>query len=135
MNTKKLNAGIAMIALQNMHQQGELSDNQLKKCVSLSERLVETALYKHDGADQDQAGIEQAFNLIEDYLRAVSTDINIGDRVEVLEDNPDDSEENYSKGEVGIVTRMRDSTCDVNFGFGDWNTAEIPFTSLKKVAN
>ena len=78
-DTKKLNessrttrerlAGIAIIALQNIHQQGGLSDNQLKKCMSLSERLTKTALYKYDGEEQDQAGIQQAFVLIEEYLK------------------------------------------------------------------
>lgn len=68
-DTKKLNAGIAIVALQNMHQQEGLSDNQLKKCMSLSERLTKTTLYKYDGEEQDQAGIEQAFVLIEEYLK------------------------------------------------------------------
>ena len=68
-DTKKLNAGIAIIALQNMHRQEGLSDNQLNKCMSLSERLTKTALYKYDGEDQDQSGIQQAFVLIEEYLK------------------------------------------------------------------
>ena len=68
-DTKKLNAGLAIIALQNIHEQGGLSDSQLKKCVSLSERLTKTALYKYDGEEQDQAGIEQSFVLIEEYLK------------------------------------------------------------------
>lgn len=68
-DTKKLNAGIAIIALQNIHEQGGLSDNQLKKCMSLSERLTKTALYKYDGEEQDQSGIQQAFVLIEEYLK------------------------------------------------------------------
>lgn len=68
-DTKKLNAGLAIIALQNIHEQGGLSDNQLKTCISLSERLTKTALYKYDGEEQDQAGIQQAFVLIEEYLK------------------------------------------------------------------
>ena len=68
-DTKELNAGIAIIALQNMRQQEGLSDNQLEKCMSLSERLTKTALYKYDGEEQDQSGIHQAFVLIEEYLK------------------------------------------------------------------
>lgn len=68
-DTKKLNAGIAIIALQNIHEQGGLSDNQLKKCMSLRERLMKTALYKYDGKDQAQSGIQQAFVLIKEYLK------------------------------------------------------------------
>ena len=68
-DTKKLNAGIAIIALQNIHEQGGLSEDQLLTPMSLSERLTKTALYKYDGAEQDQAGIQQAFDLIEEYLQ------------------------------------------------------------------
>ena len=68
-DTKKLNAGIAVNALQNIHQQGRLSDNQLKTFISLIERLTKTALYKYDGKDQNQSGIQQAFVLIEEYLK------------------------------------------------------------------
>ena len=68
-DTKKLNAGIAIIALQNIHEQGGLSEDQLLTATSLSERLTKTALYKYDGEEQDQAGIEQAFSLIEEYLK------------------------------------------------------------------
>lgn len=66
---KKLNAGIAIIALQNMHQQGGLSGEQLLEIMNLSERLTKTALYRYDGEDQDQAGIRQCINLIEEYLK------------------------------------------------------------------
>lgn len=76
-NTKKLNAGIAIIALQNIHQQsghdvvaslqGGLSEEQLLEVMNLSERLTKTALYIHGG--EDQAGIRQCINLIEDYLK------------------------------------------------------------------
>lgn len=68
-DTKRLNAGIAIIALGNMHQEERLSENQLKKCVSLGERLTKTALYKHDGVEQDQSAIQQTFVLIEEYLK------------------------------------------------------------------
>ena len=68
-DTKKLNAWIAIIALQNIHEQGGLSEDQLLTATSLSERLTKTALYKYDGEDQNQAGIQQAFALIEEYLK------------------------------------------------------------------
>ena len=68
-DTKKLNAGIAIIALQNIHEQGGLSEDQLLTATSLSERLTKTALYKYDGEEQDQSGIQQAFALIEEYLK------------------------------------------------------------------
>ena len=68
-STKRLNAGIAIIALGNMHQEERLSDNQLEKCVSLSERLTKTALYKYGREKQDQDAIQQTFVLIEEYLK------------------------------------------------------------------
>ena len=76
-DTKKLNesdrtirerlAGIAIIALQNIHQQGGLTEEQLLEVMNLSERLTKTALYLHGG--EDQAGIRQCINLIEEYLK------------------------------------------------------------------
>ena len=68
-NTRERLAGIAIIALQNIHEQGGLSEDQLLTAMSLSERLTKTALYKYDGTDQDQSGIQQAFTLIEEYLK------------------------------------------------------------------
>ena len=62
-------AGIAIIALQNIHQQGGLTEEQLLDVINLSERLTKTALYIHSGEDEDQAGIRQCINLIEDYLK------------------------------------------------------------------
>ena len=68
-DTKKLNAVIAIIALQNIDEQGRLSEDQLLTAISLSKRLTKTALYKDDGTNQDQATIQQAFTLIEEYLK------------------------------------------------------------------
>lgn len=68
-DTKKINAGIAIIALQNIHQQGGLTEEQLLEVMNLSERLTKTALYIHGGEDEDQADIRQCINLIEDYLK------------------------------------------------------------------
>ena len=67
-DTKRLNAGIAIIALRNMHHEERLSDNQLEKYVSLSERMIKTDLYKY-GEEQDQDAIQQTFVLIEEYLK------------------------------------------------------------------
>ena len=66
-NTKKLNAWIAIIALQNIHQQGGLTEEQLLDVMNLSERMTKTALYIYGGGDQ--AGIRQCINLIEEYLK------------------------------------------------------------------
>ena len=68
-DTKRLNAGIAIIALQNIHEKGGLSEDQILIATSLSERLTKTALYNCDGEEQDQDGIQQAFVLIEEYLK------------------------------------------------------------------
>ena len=68
-DTKKLNAGIATLALQNIHEQGGLSEDQLLTATSLSERLTKTALYKYDGEEQEQAAIQQAFAMMEEYLK------------------------------------------------------------------
>ena len=68
-DTKKLNAGIAIIALQNIDEQGGLSEDQLLTAISLSKRLIKTELYIGDGTNQDQAGIHQAFAMIEEYLK------------------------------------------------------------------
>ena len=68
-DTKKLNAGIAIVALQNIDEQGGLSEDQLLTAMSLSKRLTKTALYIGDGTNQDQAGIHQAFAMIEEYLK------------------------------------------------------------------
>ena len=68
-NTRERIAGIAIIALQNIHEQGGLSEDQILIATSLSERLTKTALYKYDGEDQDQSVIQQAFVLIEEYLK------------------------------------------------------------------
>lgn len=68
-DTKKLNAGVASIALQNIRQQGLLTEEQLLDVMNLSERLTKTALYIHSGEDEDQACIRQCLNLIEEYLK------------------------------------------------------------------
>lgn len=131
MNTKKLNAGIAFLCLQNMDNQGNIPEDLLLQVTNLANQSESTELCTTGTNDEEV--IKQCIALIQEYLRSVSTDINIGDRVEVLEDNPDDSDTFYDQGEVGIVVRMLEGSCIVQFEHGEWNSAEIPFSSLKRV--
>lgn len=131
MNTKKLNAGIAFLCLQNMDDQGAIPEDRVLQVTKLAEQSESTALYI-EGTNSLEI-IDQCIALIQDYLRSVSTDINIGDRVEVLEDAPDESDTFYDQGEVGTVVRMLEESCVVQFEHGEWDSAEIPFSSLKKV--
>ena len=132
MNNKKLNAGIAFLCLQGMDNQNDIPEDSFLKISKLAEQAEGTALWKEDINDEDL--IKQCIVIIQDYLRSVSTDINIGDRVEVLEDNPEDSDNYYDKGEVGVVIHMMDNSCVVNFGQSEWDITEIPFSSLRKIA-
>ncbi len=132
MNTKKLNAGIAFLCLQNMDNQGNIPEDLLLQITNLANQSESTELYT-TGTNEVEV-IKQCIALIQDYLRSVSTEISIGDRVEVLEYNPEDSMGNYyDKGEVGIVVQMLEESCVVQFKHGEWDSAEIPFSSLKKV--
>lgn len=144
MNTKKLNAGIAFLCLQNIDNQGVIPENLLLQITNLANQSESTELYT-TGTNEVEV-IKQCIALIQDYLRSVSTDsnieegshadrgISIGDRVEVLEDAPNDSTGNYyDKGEVGVVIRMLEESCIVDFWPGGFGTAEIPFSSLKKI--
>lgn len=131
MNTKKLNAGIAFLCLQNMDDQGSIPEDRVLQITKLAEQSESTALYI-EGTNNLEI-INQCIALIRDYLRSVSTDINIGDRVEVLEDAPDESDTFYDQGEVGTVVLMLEESCVVQFEHGEWDSAEIPFSSLKKV--
>ena len=133
MNTKKLNAGIAFLCLHNIDNQGAIPEDLLLEITNLADRSVNTDLCTTGTNDEEV--IKQCIALIQDYLRSVSTDINIGDRVEVLEDNPEDSDNYYDKGEVGVVIHMMDNSCVVNFGQSEWDSTEIPFSSLKKIGD
>ena len=65
-DTKKLNAGIALLALQNFDEAQVLSEEDYAKTVAMAYRLEKTPLYK----DSDNAShIQQAFALIEEYLK------------------------------------------------------------------
>ena len=131
MNTKKINAGIAFLCLQNMDNQGNIPEDLLLQIANLANQSESTELCTTGTNDEEV--IKQCIALIQEYLRSVSTDINIGDRVEVLEDSPDDSDTFYDQGEVGIVVRMLEGSCIVQFEHGEWDSAEIPFSSLKRV--
>ena len=68
-HTKKLNAGIAMLALQSFDEARVLSEEDYTKTVAMTYRLEKTPLYK-DSKDSDNAShIQQAFALIEEYLK------------------------------------------------------------------
>ena len=131
MNTKKLNAGIAFLCLQNMDDQGAIPEDRVLQITKLADQSDSTELYI-EGTNNLEI-IDQCIALIQDYLRSASTEISIGDRVEVLEDNPEDSDNYYDKGEVGVVIRMMDNSCVVNFGQSEWDITEIPFSSLRKI--
>ena len=133
MNTKKLNAGIAFLCLQAIDDVGVIDDKYVEQLSDLAGKSEQCELYTNP--DDNNTLVEQCIALIQDYLRSVSTDINIGDRVEVLEDNPEDSDNYYDKGEVGVVIHMMDNSCVVNFGQSEWDSTEIPFSSLKKIGD
>ena len=68
-DTKKLNAGIALLALQNFDEARVISEEDYTKTVAMVHRLEKTPLYK-DSKDSDNAiHIQQAFALIEEYLK------------------------------------------------------------------
>lgn len=142
MNTKKLNAALAIMALQAADESVGLPDDTLRVVIDLSQQLGDTELCRNlddDAAasELDKELLDYAISLIQDYIRSVSTGINIGDRVEVLENNPEESIWGYyDKGEVGIVTRMLEESCIVDFGglgCSSFGTAEIPLGALKKI--
>ena len=68
-DTKKLNAGIALLALQSFDEAQVLSEEDYSKTVAMAYRLEKTPLYK-DSKDSDNDGhIQQTFALIEEYLK------------------------------------------------------------------
>ena len=68
-DTKKLNVGIALLALQGFDKAQVLSEEDYTKTVAMAHRLEKTPLYK-DSKDSDNAiHIQQAFTLIEEYLK------------------------------------------------------------------
>ncbi len=68
-DTKKLNVGIALLALRNFGAAQVLSEEDYAKTVAMAYRLEKTPLYK-DSKDSDAAShIQQALTLIEEYLK------------------------------------------------------------------
>ena len=68
-DTKELNAGIALLALQSFDEAQVLSEEDYAKTVAMAYRLEKTPLYK-DSKDSDNDGhIQQALVLIEEYLK------------------------------------------------------------------
>ena len=68
-DTKKLNAGMALMALKAVHEFGLFPEKHNSRLVELSERLSKTSLYKSPEDIGDDEALEQAFNLIEEYLK------------------------------------------------------------------
>ena len=68
-NTRERIAGIALLALQSFDEAQVLSEEDYAKTVAMAYRLEKTPLYK-DSKDSDNAShIQQAFALIEEYLK------------------------------------------------------------------
>ena len=68
-NTRERIAGIALLALQMFDEAQVLSEEDYAKTVAMAYRLEKTPLYK-DSKDSDNAShIQQAFALIEEYLK------------------------------------------------------------------
>ena len=68
-DTKKLNAEIALMVLKDFHESGLFPEEHNSRLVELSERLLKTSLYKSPEDIGDDEVLEQAFNLIEEYLK------------------------------------------------------------------
>jgi len=66
-DTKKLNAGIAIMALAFADAQGRANEDQFLKIRVLCERLTNTSLYG-DSDNSDEEKIQHAIKLIEEYL-------------------------------------------------------------------
>ena len=66
-NTKKLNAGIAFLALQSLDDRGGVSDKYVPEITALAERTAVTPLY-NAGATDDEI-IQQCIITIEEYLK------------------------------------------------------------------
>lgn len=64
---KKLNAAIAIMALNFADTDGRVNEKQFLKISALCERLATTPLYE-DGKESDEDKIQHAIKLIEEYL-------------------------------------------------------------------
>ena len=66
-DTKKLNAGIAFLALQSLDDRDSISDKYIPAITALAERAVITPLYK-PGTPDDEI-IQQCMITIEEYIK------------------------------------------------------------------
>ena len=66
-DTKKLNAGIAFLALQSLDDRDGISDKYIPAITALAERAVITPLYKPGPTDDEI--IQQCMIAIEEYLK------------------------------------------------------------------
>ena len=66
-DTKKLNAGIAYLCLQNLDEQASIPEKYIHDITSLADRTEKTELY--NAGTNDEEIIEQCINLIEEYLK------------------------------------------------------------------
>ena len=66
-DTKKLNAGIAFLALQSLDDRDGVSDKYISEITALAERAVVTPL--HNAGPTDDEIIHQCIITIEEYLK------------------------------------------------------------------
>ena len=66
-DTKKLNAGLAFLALQSLDDRDGISDNYIPAITALAERTAVTPLYNADTTDDEI--IHQCILTIEEYLK------------------------------------------------------------------
>ena len=66
-DTKKLNAGIAYLCLQNLDEYDSIPEKYIHDITSLADRTEKTELY--NAGTNDEEIIEQCINLIEEYLK------------------------------------------------------------------
>ena len=66
-DTKKLNAGIAFLALQSLDDRDGISDKHIPAITALAERAVVTPLYNAGPTDDEI--IHQCIIIIEEYLK------------------------------------------------------------------
>ena len=68
-DTKKLNAGIALLCLENMQQSGLLSEEEFNTIAKQCERLEGLPLYNESDNEQDKTIASHAISTIEEYLK------------------------------------------------------------------
>ena len=66
-HTKKLNAGIAFLALRSLDDQDGISDKYIPAITSLAERTVVTPLYNASNTDDEI--VQQCIITIEEYIK------------------------------------------------------------------